>query len=327
MPVDQTEQTRQYVLHQVFLKVFDLELTTVPLDHPEYILDIGTGIGEWAIGMAEKYPEAEVFGTDIAPIQPTQQVPFNVEFHIENAEDEWIRPQNAVDLVHIRNMEACFSDWAFIYSQAYDCIKPGGWIEVIDWEDFGADKNFLSLYPPGSAAHILTSAAREAADLVGRPMAGWHLNRQLLEDAGFVDINETVYDMGVGSRENSRYGKLWLFCFVTGIEALCLRPLTKYLGMDEKYVRQLCDRMARETKVIAEDPNRSEPFNVKLRVMTGRKSHMDGQWTARTINENADMSEYSGDESTIGGRSIRTATLRMDIDEPTPNSNPLPRRG
>jgi len=73
MPIDQTEQTRQYVLHQVFLKVFDLELTTVALDQPGYILDIGTGIGEWAIGMAEKYPEAEVFGTDICPIQPTHQ--------------------------------------------------------------------------------------------------------------------------------------------------------------------------------------------------------------------------------------------------------------
>ncbi|KAK4169238.1 S-adenosyl-L-methionine-dependent methyltransferase [Cladorrhinum sp. PSN259] len=324
MPVDQTEQTRQYVLHQVFLKVFDLELTTVPLDHPEYILDIGTGIGEWAIGMAERYPEAEVFGTDIAPIQPTQQVPFNVEFHIENAEDEWIRPQNAVDLVHIRNMEGCFSDWPFIYGQAFDCIKPGGWIEVIDWEDFTADGNFLGMFPQGSPAHILTAAIREAAEVVGRPVAGFHLNRQMLLDVGFVDIYERVYDMRIGSREDSRYGKLWLFCFVTGLEAFCLRPLTKYLGMDADYVRQLCDTMARETRIIAEDPNRVEPFHVKLRVMTGRKSHMAGQWTARAVNENADMSEYSGDESTIGGKSIRT-TVRMD--DPTTSSNSLPRSG
>lgn len=326
MPIDQTEQTRQYVLHQVFLKVFDLELTTVPLDQPGYILDIGTGIGEWAIGMAEKYPQAEVFGTDICPIQPTQQVPFNVEFHIENAEDDWIRPANSVDLVHIRNMEGCFSDWPFIYSQAFDCIKPGGWIEVIDWEDFCADKNFLSLYPKGSAAHILQAGTKEAAEMAGRPWGGGHMHPQLFLDAGFVDINVTIYDMGIGSRENSRYGKLWLFSFVMGIEALCLRPLTKYMGWDEKYVRQLCDSMARETKIIAEDPDRQEAFIVKLRVITARKSHMAGQWTARTMNENADMSEYSGDESTIGGQSVRTTVMTIDDSTPASNSTPILRR-
>jgi len=152
------------------------------------------------------------------------------------------------------------------------------------------------------------------------------MNPQLFLDAGFVDINETIYDMGIGSRENSRYGKLWLFSFVTGIEALCLRPLTKYLGWDEKYVRQLCDSMARETKVIAEDPNRQEAFIVKLRVITARKSHMAGQWTARTMNENADMSEYSGDESTIGGQSIRTTVMTMDDSTSASSSTPIPRR-
>lgn len=32
MPIDQVEQTRQYVIHQVYLKTFNLELTTIPLD-------------------------------------------------------------------------------------------------------------------------------------------------------------------------------------------------------------------------------------------------------------------------------------------------------
>jgi SAM-dependent methyltransferase len=306
LPIDQTEQTRQYVIHQVYLKLFDLELTTVPLENPRYILDIGTGIGEWAIGMAEKYPQCEVFGTDIAPIQPTHQVPFNIEFHIENAEEEWIRPANTVDLVHFRNMEGAFANWPFVYSQAFACLKPGGWIEVIDWEDFFADKNYLSFFPEGSPPRILINAVLEAAALAGKPHDSRHLSKDMLMEAGFVDIQETVYDLGIGSRENSSYGKFWLFSIVTGIEPTCLRLLTKYGGWDADEVRQLCDKVARETRLVADDPARVDSFVVKLRVVVARKPTVPGQWSARTLNESAKMRDYSGDESTIGERTIRS---------------------
>ena len=278
----------------------------MPLKDPTYILDIGTGIGEWAIGMAEKYPQCEVFGTDIAPIQPTQQVPFNVEFHIENAEEEWIRPANAVDLVHLRNMEGAFSDWSFIYNQAFECIKPGGWIEVIDLENYFADKNYLSFYPENSAPSVLIKAFLEAAERAGKPRGAHHLNKDLLAKAGFVDIEDSVYDLGIGSRENSNYGKFWLFTLITGIEATALRLLTKYLGWDPDDVRELCEEVARETKAVAEDPARVEAFVVKLRVVVGRKPTSQEHGTPdEMLGQNGDR-EHSADESTIGRRTIRS---------------------
>ncbi|KAJ4304105.1 hypothetical protein N0V88_001715 [Collariella sp. IMI 366227] len=297
LPCDTDEQTRQYAMHQVYLKLFDFELTTVPLNNPSYILDIGTGIGEWAIGMAERYPECDVFGTDIAPIQPTQ-VPSNAEFHIDDAEeDEWVHPPNAADLVHIRNMEGAFSDWTHVYRQSFRSIKPGGWIEVIDWEDFFADKNYLSFYPKDSAAYILTTAIVEASKRAGKPRDSRHLDPNLLVQVGFVDIQERVYNMGVGSRTNSRYGHMWLFALMTGMEATSLRLLTKYLLWDADYVRELCRQCAQELKTVAEDPKRIDPFVVKLRVVVGRKPL---QWVA-SMNGDGDV---SGDESTIGERTI-----------------------
>lgn len=312
MPIDQTEQTRQYVIHQVYLKLFDLELTTVPLENPKYILDIGTGIGEWAIGMAEKYPNCEVFGTDIAPIQPTQQVPMNVEFHIENAEDEWIRPANTVDLVHLRNMDGAFSDWRFIYQQAFDCIRPGGWIEIMDFDDFFANNNFLSFYPEDSPCVILTRAMMEAAEQLGRPRGVAHLNKQLLIDAGFVDVKETVHEVGIGPRANGNYGKFWLFAIVTGMEPNALRLLTR-AGWDPDEVREMCNQAALQTKELADDPN-SEDFVVNMRVLVARKPSQPGQWTARALGENGEMrmtGDCSGDESTI--RSIMTSRSEETI--------------
>ncbi|KAK5663945.1 hypothetical protein OQA88_157 [Cercophora sp. LCS_1] len=313
MPIDQDEQTRQYVVHQVYLKAFNLELTTVPLDDPTYILDIGTGIGEWAIGMAEKYPDCEVFGTDIAPIQPTQQVPFNIEFHIENAEDEWIRPPDSVDLVHIREMAGAFADWEFVYQQAFNCIKPGGWIEVLDFDDFYSDKNFLSFYPPSSAAHVLMQGILQAAEAMGRSRGIEHLNPELLEEVGFEDIKQQVLDLGVGMRANPSYGNFWLVAILTGLEAYCLRPLTQGLGWDPNYVKELCDKVAQETKALAEDAMKSNGFATRVRVLTGRKplgagGPELGQWTsAKALNENGDIEGYSGgDDSTIGSRSANT---------------------
>ncbi|KAK4143680.1 S-adenosyl-L-methionine-dependent methyltransferase [Dichotomopilus funicola] len=306
LPIDQTEQTRQYVIHQVFLKVFDLELTTVPLDKPTYILDVGTGIGEWAIGMAEKYPQCEVFGTDIAPIQPTQQVPFNIEFHIENAEDEWIRPNNAVDLVHFRNMEGAFSDWPFIYGQAFACLKPGAWIEIMEWEDFFSTNNFLSFFADKSAPHVLFRAILDAAEVAGRPRDSRALRREQLAAANFIDIQETVHDLGIGARESSSYGKFWLFSIITGVEAASMRLLTRYLGWDPNDVHELCENVADEIKAISEDPDRAEAFVVKLRVTIGRKPTNQAGVGRSRAEDSGGNGRNSEDESTIGARTIRS---------------------
>jgi SAM-dependent methyltransferase len=305
IPIDGDEQTRQHLAHQAYLQLMDLELTTVPLENPRYILDIGTGGGEWAVAMAEKYEDCEVYGTDIAPIQDTG-VPKNVEYHIEDAEDEWIRPPDTFDLVHLRNMEGAFSDWSFIYNEAFACIKPGGWIEVMDWEDFFAENNYLSFFPDGSAPHVLVKAVLEAAEVAGKPRDGRHLNRDLLVDAGFVDIQESVYDVGIGSRENSSYGTLWLLAILHGFEPNCLRLLTKYLRWDVEDARELCREVARATKEVAQDPDRVEPFVAKLRVITGKKPMVPGQWTAMKLNENGDINDYSGGESTIGARTVHS---------------------
>lgn len=84
-PNDELEQDRLRLVHQVFLNVFNFELTSVALENPKHILDIGTGTGEWAIGMAELFPDCEVVGVDISAIQPTA-VPHNVFFEIDDCE-------------------------------------------------------------------------------------------------------------------------------------------------------------------------------------------------------------------------------------------------
>jgi len=78
MPNDDTEITRLSILHQVYLLLLGGDLTTAPSPRRlRRVLDVGTGPGDWAIAMGEKYTSSEVIATDISVFQPTD-VPPNV---------------------------------------------------------------------------------------------------------------------------------------------------------------------------------------------------------------------------------------------------------
>lgn len=40
------------------------------VEDPKQILELGTGTGIWCIDMADFYPNCEVIGTDLSPVQP-----------------------------------------------------------------------------------------------------------------------------------------------------------------------------------------------------------------------------------------------------------------
>ncbi|OXV10192.1 hypothetical protein Egran_02047 [Elaphomyces granulatus] len=92
MPNDEIEQTRLSIMHQIFLLLLHGELTKVPVPAGACrILDVGTGPGDWALEMAEQYPDAEIVATDISVFDsgPARMGMPNVCFQLDNAEDEW----------------------------------------------------------------------------------------------------------------------------------------------------------------------------------------------------------------------------------------------
>lgn len=166
MPNDEEEQTRQQMLNGVYRSSFGGKLTTVPIDDSfKKILDIGTGSGEWAIDIGEEYPQSEVIGTDIAKIQASA-VPANVFWELDDAEEEggWTWPENKFDLIHIRGMCGAFANWHKIYHEAFKCLQPGGWIEVIDFDDH---QGILSFYDEQSEVPRWLEATAEGSRRAG----------------------------------------------------------------------------------------------------------------------------------------------------------------
>lgn len=68
-PNDETEQDRLDLSHHLCLMLLDdeLHLAKLPEDKALRILDVGTGTGIWAMDMGDKFPNAEVVSSLIAP--------------------------------------------------------------------------------------------------------------------------------------------------------------------------------------------------------------------------------------------------------------------
>ncbi|KAJ5096448.1 S-adenosyl-L-methionine-dependent methyltransferase [Penicillium alfredii] len=149
LPNDEREQDRLDCIHHVFRLCLDGELCQTKLEHPQSILDIGTGTGIWAIEMADEYPMTEVIGVDLSPIQPgwsdflsclsegyyeltVIRVPPNLRFIIDDANQPWIFPSQHFDFIHIRGMCGSVENWPSFLRQCYDHLKPGGRIELAE---------------------------------------------------------------------------------------------------------------------------------------------------------------------------------------------------
>lgn len=273
MPNDEAEQTRLQMYNSLYYGLFNNRNTTVFLQDPEKILDIGTGTGDWAMAMGEDYPEAEVIGTDLAKIQPSAR-PLNVFFEIEDAEEEggWIWGENEFDLVHFRYMCGAFADWKYIYKESFRCLKPGGWIEVIDFDDH---KGALQYFQGNSEVHGWLSAIKEGSGRAGRPRTVQHLEPEYLASLGFTDVKCTNYDIPMGpwrdDIEGQTVGKHFLVATIAGIEAVSLRVLSEHMGWEYSEIMRLCEVVRDACWKTALDTEKSKGMSFRVKVLTGRK--------------------------------------------------------
>jgi len=68
--------------------------------------------------VSDEFPNAQVLGTDLSPIQPVE-VPENVGFLIDDCEADWANGSDW-DLVHLRNMCSALKDVERLIKQAYE---------------------------------------------------------------------------------------------------------------------------------------------------------------------------------------------------------------
>jgi SAM-dependent methyltransferase len=120
-PNDEPEMDRLDLQHHIFSLTFDGKLFTCPDAQKRqihHVLDVGTGTGIWAIDFADEYPEAQVLGVDLSPIQPGF-VPPNVKFEVDDLEEPWTFT-NKFDFIYSRTMSGSFKNWPRFFEQCFE---------------------------------------------------------------------------------------------------------------------------------------------------------------------------------------------------------------
>ncbi|KAM3557767.1 hypothetical protein MY1884_004331 [Beauveria asiatica] len=196
IPNDEAEQNREDMLHTMMMESTDGRLFYAPLGpNPQKVIDLGTGTGLWAIEFGDRYPSAGITGLDLSPIQPTW-VPPNVKFLVDDVEAEWLNGDD-FDLVHLRNMIPILKSPVNLLKQAYEHIRPGGWVELQDVD--GVVHTDDDSVPKDWPLKRLTDLLVEAFAQFGTNANAAESGREYLEEAGFVNIQHNYIKLPYGT--------------------------------------------------------------------------------------------------------------------------------
>ncbi|KAK7923003.1 S-adenosyl-L-methionine-dependent methyltransferase [Apiospora marii] len=190
-PNDEQQNLYAEYSHHANLLLLDGRLFLAPIpDNVQNVLDVGTGIGQWAIDFGDAHPHAQVRGVDLSPIQPAW-IPPNVLFEIDDIAQEWTYQPNHFDFIYLRSLHGCIKDWDAFFREAYKCCKPGGWVETFHM-DLKPQSDDGSVRP-GMAMLSMYEHLVDAGRRMGRSMDLLRHQTMVrsMEAAGFVDLRET----------------------------------------------------------------------------------------------------------------------------------------
>ena len=123
-PYDDLSEDNEITMHHMMLVLLDDKYYVSPIPEASLgcVVDVGTGSGLWAEGMAERLPNTTVVGIDTAPHQ--RPINPNCSYVLADATEEWVLDDLSMkfDLVYIRSLFGV-KDWPALYRQCFEYVS------------------------------------------------------------------------------------------------------------------------------------------------------------------------------------------------------------
>ncbi|KAM0492585.1 hypothetical protein ACHAP8_009762 [Fusarium lateritium] len=227
------------IIHHYLLLALDGKLHLAPIgDNTKSVLDVGTGTGIWAI-------------------------------EIDDCTQPWTFSPNTFDFIHMRYLYGSISDWGALFQEAYRACKPGGWVESFEASTrLESDDGSVQ---EGSAMSEWGKFFIEGGKKLGRTFTilDDDLQKQGMEEAGFVDIGTWDFKAPVGSWPKDpklqEIGKFGHAAMDQDLEGFVLYMASFVLGWSKEEVTVYCSQLRRELR----NP-RHHPY-CRMRIVYGRK--------------------------------------------------------
>ncbi|KAK1750094.1 S-adenosyl-L-methionine-dependent methyltransferase [Echria macrotheca] len=265
-PIDEQQVQGLDITHHFMTILFDDQLYLAPIgDHPQRVLDVGTGTGIWAIDFADQFPSAEVIGLDISPIQP-EWVPPNLQFQIDDAQLPWTFPRNHFDFIHIRNLHGGISDWPALYRECFRASRPGGYIEDVEFNI----RTLSDLVEPDHIYHQWNALFAEAGERMGRTFQIYDQMHRHIADAGYTEVTAKTWKVPIGGwaadQKLKTVGMYTLYYLDQSLEGFALYMLKNIMGWEYEEIQVLVAKMRQGLK----QWKKWQPY-YEIRLVYGRK--------------------------------------------------------
>ncbi|KAK1230853.1 hypothetical protein PQX77_006052 [Marasmius sp. AFHP31] len=244
LPSDPEESERLNKQHEILKELLPgnyvgpiHDVLTPGRDRQLIVVDIGTGMGQWCIEMAERFPHVEFYGLDIAPIAPRTNIPPNVHFQLHDINQPTPFQDRTVDVVHARGV----TDYQTIIQEAARILVRGGMFHSGEW---GRYASFHPDIDGVSPAHDVPNFHRfyevlnqTLLQCRGIPSVSRSIPQMIDQSGGFGDVTTRPFYVPIGGWQGDeglkRIGKDFRQCVKRYMEA-CRRVLLEsgYLNTD-----------------------------------------------------------------------------------------------
>ncbi|KAK1826961.1 secondary metabolism regulator LAE1 [Podospora conica] len=275
LPNDEQEMLRLDLLHEVMTKRIGNRMFLAPIDGTQVsrILDMGTGTGVWAMEVANSFPNAEVIGNDLSPIQ-SHWVPSNLKFEVDDVESPWAC-RAPFDFIFGRCLVTSIADWPGLIQSTYENTQPGGWLEL---QSFDPVVRCADPTPPEHSAIVeWTSLLVHAGEKLGRDLFPAEKLEGWVRAGGYENVRSQTFNVPFGTWAKDRalkeLGILFSLQMIQGLEAISLKLMCNVLGWEVGRVRELLGRVKGELEA------NEQRFYMVFRVVTGQKpTEKPGRW-------------------------------------------------